>query len=447
MTAMLVSFAIYILIVIIATRNIAMAIGFMFSIRILIPSFVRTPIPPFSLNISICLTIFAIILLKRILQKKQNISNLLYPYIKNYILFLLLLLLIPRELPISTQVQGWMKTIFIDLIPAILLCFCIKNTNQIKLVLYFIYGSFFIAGIYGILTYITKTNPYILVMSIIYDSPIEFTGRILEEVRGALQGRTQGTLSHPLVWGQIVNVLLLFLLMIRTYINKYIFTSLFIILFLNAVFCGSRAILLSVIIGIIFVALENPPKKLIRYFVISLLGIIIGLNIASQNKKYQIYVNTIEATLFFWNQDKSDEIEIKGSSVELRQKQLTESFKLIENNLLTGLGQGWIDDDYQKNGLHPIMLGFESVIYRKIVETGCIGLILWFIFYFSMYRIVSLYTKKHKILCNWKIIFIPYLASLIMTDSFESFYLFISLIVLSYLYIKIYIESYQNPYK
>lgn len=437
MIAMLISFAIYLTVVIIALRNWSLAIGIMLSIRILIPSFVRTPIPPFSLNVSICLTLFGIIILKTIFQRKKQItkSNALYPCIKSYILFLFFIMLIPRDLPLTIQLPGWMKIIFIDLIPAFLICFYIEDQKQIKTILYFIYGSIFIAGIYGILSYIIKLNPYILITSIIYNNPL---GQIemSEEVRGALQGRTQGTLSAALSWGQIINILLLFLLMIKSYIKKRNFIVLFIILFLNAILCGSRTILLSALIGIALTLFRNPLKKILKYTFITLLSSIILLSIANNNKKYQIYVDTIEATLFFWNQQKSEDIEIKGSSVELRKRQLEESFNLIKNDLFTGLGQGWIDNDYQKNGLHPIMLGFESVIYRKLVETGLIGFIIWLLFYLSLYKTVSLYTKKYEININWKVIFIPYFISLIMTDSFESFYLFLSLIVLSYLYIK-----------
>lgn len=288
-----------------------------------------------------------------------------------------------------------MKIIFIDLIPAILLCLCVKNKEQIKIVLYFVYGSIFIAGIYGILSYIIKLNPYIVTLSILYDAPFDYTA-ILEEVRGAIQGRTQGTLSHPLVWGQIINVLLLFLLMIKPYLKKSTFFIFFSILFLNAILCGSRTILLSALIGVGLTLLKSSPKKIIQYTVIGLLSAMIALNIASQNKKYQIYVDTIEATLFFWNQEKSDNIEIKGSSVELREKQLAETFRLIQNDLFTGLGQGWIDNDYQKNGQHPIMLGFESIIYRKVIETGLVGFIIWLIFYLRIYQTVSQYTKKIK---------------------------------------------------
>lgn len=442
MIAMLISFAIYLTVVIIALRNWSLAMGIMLSIRILIPSFVRTPIPPFSLNVSICLTLFGIIILKTIFQKKKQItkSNALYPCIKNYILFLFFIMLIPRDLPLTVQLPGWMKIIFIDLIPALLICFYIEDQKQIKTILYFIYGSIFIAGIYGILSYIIKLNPYILITSIIYNNPL---GEIemSEEVRGALQGRTQGTLSAALSWGQIINVLLLFLLMIKSYIKKRNFIVLFIILFLNAILCGSRTILLSAVIGIALTLLSSPPRKILKYTFITLLSSIILFSIANNNKKYQIYVDTIEASLFFWNQQKSDDIGIKGSSVELRKRQLEESFSIIKNDLLTGVGQGWIDNDYQKNGLHPIMLGFESVIYRKLVETGLIGLLVWFIFYLSLYKTVSLYTKKYKVNINWKVMFIPYFISLIMTDSFESFYLFLSLIVLSYLYIKFSIVS------
>lgn len=433
---MLLPLLIFIIITLVAIRNTSLAIGMMLAIRILIPSFVRTPIIPFSLNISLCLSITGIIILKYIiLKKKKGITTSLYPCIKNYIIFLFLLLFIPKDLSFSTQFSGWMKIIIIDLVPGLLLCFCIKDIKQIRKILYIIYGSICIAGIYGIFSYIIKLNPYIVTMSIIYDAPVDYTG-ILEEVRGAIQGRTQGTLSHPLVWGQIINVLSLFLLIIRKRIKKKIFIPIYTILFLNIVLCGSRSILLSNLIALLLIYIKLPTKKIVTYTSIGIIGSLIIFNIAKQNDNLKLYVATIEASVFFWNQEKSDEIEIKGSSVNLREKQLIESFNLIQNDFFTGLGQGWIDNYFSKNEKHPIMLGFESIIFRRLVENGVLGLIIWFFFYSQLYKRTLLYTKKSGI--DIKIIFIPYLVSLMMTDSFESFYLFLCLMVIlcQYIYLK-----------
>lgn len=423
---MLISIAIFLCIVLITMRNTVLGISLSIAIRILIPSFVRTPF--LSLNASIDIAILFIVICKYLLYHKRFIiqKNTLISVIITYIVFTLLLALVNGGLPLSIRLPAWLKTLTIDFLPAILLYLCIRTDEQIQNVLYTIYGSIFIAGLYGIISYLIIANPYVSFLTLIFDAPVDYT-IMIEEVRGALHGRTQGTLSHPLVWGQIVNVLSLFLLMVREKTNKWMFITLYGILLINVVLCGSRAILLANLIGLVIAFFQNSLKKVLLTMIAGYIVIISVISVLKDDPQYSIYVETIEATVFFWDQSKSENLGIHGSSVEMREEQLYGAFDLIKNNFLIGLGQGWINDNYQKHGLHPVMLGFESIIYRQLVENGILGLIAWFIFYFQLYVKTKNVTRKT---CKLNIIFWPYLVSLIMTDSFESFYLFLLLLII-----------------
>lgn len=397
-------------------------------IRILIPSFVRVPGISLSLNAALCFSLLSLLLLRELIgRKKTKDKTFFYPLVMGWVFFLLCLLFIPRDLPLALQFSGWMKNTYTDLLLPVIVCFSVRNAWQVKRLCAILFGTVFIAGVYGIFTYVIKLNPYMIVMGLLANEPVSVTG-MMSEVRGALEGRIQSTLSHPLVWGQIVNVFFCFLLLMRC--KRKLYLLLLAVLFLNLFLCGSRSVLLSGLMAIGLSVWQIPFKKLFAYALSGLVGLVVILNVARQNDELALYVDTVEATLFFWNQEKSDDIGVKGSSVSLRKDQLSGAFQLVGDCPLTGLGQGWIHNYQVTKGLHPVMLGFESVAYSKLVEIGMLGFVMWLAFYFRLYHKTVLFMKRHKVKYDVKIYFFPYFVSLLMTDSFESFYLFLVLIIL-----------------
>lgn len=181
------------------------------------------------------------------------------------------------------------------------MCFSVRNAWQVKRLCAILFGTVFIAGVYGIFTYVIKLNPYIIVMGLLANEPVSVTG-MMSEVRGALEGRIQSTLSHPLVWGQIVNVFFCFLLLMRC--KRKLYLLLLAVLFLNLFLCGSRSVLLSGLMAIGLSVWQIPFKKLFAYALSGLVGLVVILNVARQNDELALYVDTVEATLFFWNQER-----------------------------------------------------------------------------------------------------------------------------------------------
>lgn len=99
----------------------------------------------------------------------------------------------------------------------------------------------------------------------------------------------------------------------------------------------------------------------------------------------------------FWDQEKSENADIHGSSIDLRLDQLTGVFFLTESNVLTGQGYGYQYFIQSKDPyIEKVMFGFESIVLNKILEQGLIGLVLYFIFlyYFGVLRSVTLKEKN-----------------------------------------------------
>lgn len=105
--------------------------------------------------------------------------------------------------------------------------------------------------------------------------------------------------------------------------KRKLYLLLLAVLFLNLFLCGSRSVLLSGLMAIGLSVWQIPFKKLFAYALSGLVGLVVILNVARQNDELALYVDTFEATLFFWNQEKSDDIGVKGSSVSLRKDQLS----------------------------------------------------------------------------------------------------------------------------
>lgn len=139
---------------------------------------------------------------------------------------------------------------------------------------------------------------------------------------------------------------------------------------------------------------------------------------------YQKMKSFIGATVFFWDQEKSENADIHGSSIDLRLDQLTGVFFLTESNVLTGQGYGYQYFIQSKDPyIEKVMFGFESIVLNKILEQGLIGLVLYLIFFILFWRIAVCNTEREE---YWLLFgFInTYLLSLILTGERASFWIF-----------------------
>ena len=122
----------------------------------------------------------------------------------------------------------------------------------------------------------------------------------------------------------------------------------------------------------------------------------------------------IKAAALFWNQEASNEAEIRGSGVNMRIRQLEVSIEKASSSI-GGLGfnyQLYTLDNYRK--ADDELYGLESIVFKKLVEQGFLGLI-----FFGYTNILLFnYIRKNERNSERKLItgfFCSYLATIIIT--------------------------------
>lgn len=154
--------------------------------------------------------------------------------------------------------------------------------------------------------------------------------------------------------------------------------------------------------------------------------------------------NFIQSAVFFWDDEKSASTEVIGSSTKMRESQLDESIKIANRNTF-GIGYNYqyysLNNDRVANST---LWGMESVVFKRLVEQGWMGLLLYFccvvllIGYFVRVCIVYRYP-----ILNVAGMFGGFLGSLIITgEQGDSILIFFCLI--SIIYKIITVENYET---
>jgi hypothetical protein len=269
-------------------------------------------------------------------------------------------------------------------VPCTIAFFVYDNKKEIERFIKIVSIITIIITSYGIYCYITLTNPYIAAMILKYPGMDALV--YLGETRGGLNGRIQGTLLHPLIWGGLCLLLLFFLQNIK---NKFLRIILAVTLFLNIFFSGSRSAIMALLVGIIYLFIQNGMKlKLKSVFttlIISIVAIITIYNVPAFKK----YTTFLEAVVFFWDDESAKNADFGGSTYDMRLNQVEGTFELLDGSFLTGLGQGYTNYYTEKYGVHPVLFGFESIYFLALVNTGLIGLFIWHFLFYKLFRNVT----------------------------------------------------------
>jgi hypothetical protein len=323
--------------------------------------------------------------------------------------------------------------------------------QQFKIFCKVIFFSTVLACSYGIFTYLIKINPYIDILNLLYSPKYDFSTVFLLEKRGILEGRICGTNVHPLGWGQMLALLLSFSYLSKSYMEKVLNASLkkkcllillggiVVVLLINIFLSGSRSAYSSIFVFYFFLFLSFKLKKKIK--TISVFGIALlslGFIIYFQ---YPTYRDSITSN-----------VDIEGSSVSMRQRQLSTTFDILnEGYQLFGLGKGLVELDNNDNNTisihnyninHKInaLLGFESILFVKLIEQGICGLWFFLLFYFQSYFFIRQKCKKYLNSDVYIVdgFFLSYLFAIFVTGIQATFYMFFlfSIIYLKYIYIR-----------
>jgi O-antigen ligase len=108
----------------------------------------------------------------------------------------------------------------------------------------------------------------------------------------------------------------------------------------------------------------------------------------------------------------------EGSSFEMRFSQFFAALDLLKNNFIFGLGIGFVQNFIAINTLDTDILGFESILFTSIIETGFIGFLSLVIFLIFIRK--SILHSNHNHNKSIDILFIPFIFTIILTGEMQN---------------------------
>lgn len=278
----------------------------------------------------------------------------------------------------SMQLSGFKRAIFQFSIASF--CFLIINSpKRIKQFWYVMVIFLYILTVYGIFCYSTQTNIIMAAFNIAYNPTDSILEQFSMEVRGGLEGRIQGFMTHPLGYGGILIVSFFYILHSFSWLSelqKKMVYPLLITLLINVFLCGSRSAMIGLFVGFFLYFIVYLPARYKRHTIASFIIIYLFLFIIGKTNILSNYNDYINSIVFFWK----DNDNVHGSGFDLRLLQLEATFDLISHDPITflfGKGDQWCAN-YSMNhgGLHPKLLGFESIVFIGLIQYGIIGFVL-----------------------------------------------------------------------
>lgn len=422
-------------IAVISLRNFSIGYVLILCSKIFMPYMVYLNLIVFRLSVNDFFSI--ILMISFLINRKKIISGQRYPSIltKYYVIEILstmfLILFSSGYVPYEYQILSYIKNILQNILFLWLGYWAVVRVDKKCFILIFLISV--VAGVYGIISYIIKVNPYINTLYLMYSGSDIFnlTTQFLEETRAGLSGRTAGTMTHPLGWGQLWILLIGLYFLNKEKINRYLGILILNIGIINVILCGSRSSIVGLCLLFFFYVVSlGGIKKLFKVTTLFLALIFVSFITLHKNEKINSITKHLEASVFFWNQDISDKYDVSGSSVNMRARQLEVSMEKAACSL-GGLGYGY--QMYVFENSHKAddeLLGLESIIFKKLVEQGYIGLLVYvytMILLFK-YTIKGEIRRKRILLSGF---LISYIVTIMMTgiqcNTFIYFYVFILL--------------------
>lgn len=165
-------------------------------------------------------------------------------------------------------------------------------------------------------------------------------------------------------------------------IEKWQFFILFLGSLFGILFCNCRTVVIVYVIGIsIYHLIAVSLKRQMAYFLLFTIfysTTYISIPIV-EHKTNQI----VSAFTDFKGE------EVKGSSLNLRTTQLTGSFFFFQKSPIVGNGYNYISDKlgWNKQKIsrqNHKMAGYESIVFKLLIEKGIIGIVAYLLFYGSI---------------------------------------------------------------
>lgn len=314
-----------------------------------------------------------------------------------------------------------------ELVPSILLMVFLRKQKD-----YVLFGKVvaimaLFASWYGIYTYSTSSNP---IFDYFNTSTVEAVD--LEEYatgRMGLSGIAVGIYDDKIAM-QLVCLLLFMFIIVKKEIGKYLRYSSSISCLLCLYLTTQRTGLLCVVLFGILLIFDPQYRGYKKYILpISVIALLVVLLYGNK----QVY-NAIYSILYLFNDSMQKTIGVEGSNSALRLLQLTNCFEYLNlSNVLQGAGYGFTAYYYTEiwnrewYGIDFRFYGFESFIFKVLMNSGIIGLYCWGRFFWEIWKKLNINKTRY-----FTIFTLIYVIAICMTDASVSLYLFFMLFVVNY---------------
>ena len=284
--------------------------------------------------------------------------------------------------------------------------------------------SILIAGMYAILTMkLGGENPYAAFLSSHLNLEIDYIGSYIEGSRI----RNQGTMLHPFNWVYYLCLLCCYFSILLLKERKRIYLLLFCFIAFNIIIADVRTGLASMIIALTYIYVRyNNIRKTIFYG--TAIVVIAALIIAANEELSQRFLSLIDIS--------GTRTELEGSSFQMRIEQFYGCLDEISHSPLFGNGYGWTQYYLSIFLEHPVIFGFESLIFTVLCNHGMAGVIIWLIFGSMLFRVPrKILGIKKNVYCvdGLVVFFFTYTVATGLFEWLAPFALFYSLL-LGYLY-------------
>ena len=315
-----------------------------------------------------------------------------------------------------------------EIVPSILLALFLTKASDYKRFCYIICIMALFTAIYGIYTYITFDNP---IFTIFNNSGEE--GYVLEDYasgRLGLKGIAVGIYNDKIAFSLVCLLLLTFLIS-KNNIKRLLQMVTVVIVFVAMFLSTQRTALFCIGLFFAIMMLMDRKNKLVkRYFKVAVALLVIMVMFNSDS----MIMDAFYSIFYIFDDSMQQKLGIGGSSTDMRMLQFANGFNYLGwERILQGEGYNFPAYYYtyifkrEWLGLDPRFLGFESFLLKTLMGSGLIGIVVWFIGLFKMFKALNPVRDVYDIA-----FFTSYFFAIAMTDTSSSFYLFFFLLVLNY---------------
>ena len=423
-------------------KSLAYGCAFYIAVKMIIPTPTRVAGLSLYTFMLVILIFFAMVRHMVWRKDKKNAKAATFPFV--YLIFPIAILGLFGVVDYSFQYRSLIQFALTEVSPFFLLMIAIKNEDELRLCVKTLSISYLIIGVWGIVTYITHINLYVLLFANAFDYSGElYVGNGEEMLRGVLSSSASGNQSEGAIpWGQISLVMLTFGLFYQKIDNKILKNSFIILAVLNCFLSTKRSVIVPMLLLLGYMFVNKgifTRKNLIRGIGFVIIGIVLYINVPVVR---DVYHSNIETALFFWDDDLAAEHDFKGSNKSMRMSQAIYVNNLISDHFFAGLGYGYPIVHNMKYHVATDALYFESLYLDTISSSGYIGFLVWIFFFFLL-------IKKTNFACRNKLdnysLHGGYILSVFLTNIYCSFAYYMIVIALFVKYKQLYGYSCYRP--